>query len=460
MEESGGRCVRMTDVNTMTTLWKDSKPLADDTVLPESDLVGMLKNAADTVLIEKAEMLAECTDIEQAEQTVIERCIGLLALFSASNDMEKAKETCSEIPAVKDFADMQSIVRAALAEIQPDDSGTSFTASRNLFLKTRTELNDMKNARTAKQAEYRRAVTALKGLRTTDAWLSKENIRQINKVTAMEREVRDFTDGRHKEEQKTQAYQVQLEQLNQRLLETETAQQEQNDRILTLQQDLAELTSHINMANRVFQHAKWQESKDLQEQKTSELKALEDAHMDTELTLNKQRQEKEELSHAIYGSRIEIQRLEQAKSESSRNLIKARQGYASGEKMYGESQDRIHELEKRIRSIEAPLAQSGLDYAEAAKHELPAAEALVRGFIASSASFRKQIEDFLEIDALEHACDGMVSAVLFLLRGLMASGTKATASFSSLRNDRPSAVFLVNQDLPESPFNYQIKFKH
>ncbi|NCB32370.1 MAG: hypothetical protein EOM64_00570 [Erysipelotrichia bacterium] len=418
----------------MTTLWKESKPLADDTVLPESDLVGMLKNAADTVLIEKAEMLAECTDIGQAEQTVIDRSVGLLALFSASNDMEKAKESCPEIPSARDFSQLQNVVRLALLEIQKDESSTSFTAAKDLFLKTRAELNEMKNVRTAKQSEYRRAVTALKGLRTTDAWLSKENIRQINKVTAMEREVRDFTDGRHKEEKKTAVYQAQLEQLKNVLLETEVKQQNLNDRILTIQQDLSELSAYINMTNRVFQHAKWQESKDLKEQKSTELKTLEDARMDTEQLLKQQRQEKEDLNQSIYGSQIEVQRLERAKTESAKNLIKERQGYASGEKMYGESQDRIHELEKRIRSLEAPLAQSGLDYAEAARHELPTAAALVKSFIVSSSNFQKKIEDFLTAESLEQSEDGMVTAALFLLPGLMVSGSKAASSFSSLRS--------------------------
>lgn len=412
-------------------------------------------------MIEKADLIAGCASPEDANTRRTDSSVGLLVLFGSAADMDKSRGQFADQyhpESVKDFVDMQGMIREVLDRIPLDETGKSYALSRTLYLKTEEDLQAKKTLKTNKQSEYRRAVTALKSLRTTDSWLNRENARQINKVTAMEREVRDYADARHKEEQKIQDNKTALEQLDHSLMNQEEVIQKLDHQILSLQQDLGELDRQVNAGNRVFQHARWVEWKAQQDSKRIELKQFQDTHLDSELALKKLQEERTQLSEALAASDTEITRLEQARSEAAKNLIKARQGYAGGEKMFADSQDRIHELEKRIRGLEAPLAQSEIDYNEALKRRLPSAFALLQGFVACSYTYRAKLNEIASLNGKEECTAGMISTVLFLVPALMASGTNAAEFFKSQKEDIPSVVFLADDQQTDKCFPYQIIF--
>jgi|GEM_PF-5734709 len=447
----------------MAAIWKEERPVPDGAVLAETEWKSLLREAQRASLLESAAGIAAEAAVSAAEKIWNRQGqAGVLVLFSARNELEKAMDQLKEekeLPCQgSNGKDLQDAAARLLQEVPLDERGRSYEMSRKLYLSTERQLQELKAQLAARSGEYRRAAASLKSMKTTDSWLSRENTRQIARVTAMEREVRDFSNARRKAEESSSRLQEGLKGVQAQLHSAEQKVQDLEDEMLVLRQDTAELEKSLTLSARLFSHEKWKAAEASSAEKRSRLLQLQQDHVEQQMQAARYGERMEALQQELDAGRAEEKRLAAARQESADALVKARNGYAGGEKMFADSQERIRDLEKRIRAMEAPLAESQIRYEEMQARELPAARALLMSLLACSSEIRGTLAAAAQAERLEDIAPELLRAIYILSPAVMAAGSNAARFYAD--SPQQPAVTLAFGEKPEgSRFPYTLILK-
>lgn len=448
----------------MAAIWKDARPLPDGSVLAETEWKTLLQDAERASILESAAGIAAGADVSAAEKIWQQQGqAGVLVLFSARNELEKAvgqlaESAQRELCPGSSLKELQDAAARLLQEIPAEPDAGSFAMSRNLYLRTEQQLQERKAQLAARSGEYRRAAASLKSLKTSDSWLNRENTRQISRVTALEREVRDYSDAAGKAEENSTRLQQEIEQAQTQLHSFEQKVQDLEDEMLVLRQDSAELEKSLTLAARLFQHEKWKAAEAGSAEKRSRLLTLQQDHVEQQMQAARCSEQLESLRSALAKSRAEEKRLAAARQESADGLVRARNSYANGEKMFADSQERIRGLEKRIRAMEAPLAASEMQCEEAQAHELPAAGALLASLPACSGAIRSALASGAAAVRMEDLPLEFLKALYLLKPAVIAAGSNA-ARFYAESAARPGIVLIFGEKPKDGSFPYTLLLK-